>query len=473
MSLVQSLSYFKAEIALLIGAFVVLFMDFAVRDKKAIGITALVALGVSALFLRMPSEPLPLFNGFFMLDPLTHFFRITALAITAVGVLISLRYEDLPKPYLAEYYALLLFSGFGLILMAAANNLLMIFLAIESVSLVSYLLTGFLKSDKKSKEASLKYLLFGSVASGLMLYGMSILYGLSGSIELDLIRGRIANPAYSGFVFVAMMLVLGGIGFKISMAPFHLWAPDVYEGAPTPFTAFLTVGPKAAGFALLIRVLSTSFPDFFASWTQVILLLSVITMTLGNVIAIAQDNIKRLLAYSSIAQAGYILMGIAVFTDTGLQAVLLYLAAYAFTNLGAFAVVLAVTQDSGSDQLSSFAGLGKRSPMLAASMTIFLLSLAGIPPLAGFMGKFMVFAGTIQKGYIVLAVAAAINSAIAAFYYFKVVRQMYLVPAENEKPLAQPLSLSFALYLMLAGTIALGLVPMPLLSVLHSIIPLS
>jgi proton-translocating NADH-quinone oxidoreductase chain N len=349
----------------------------------------------------------------------------------------------------------------------------MIFLAIESVSLVSYLLTGFLKSDKKSKEASLKYLLFGSVASGLMLYGMSILYGLSGSIELDLIRGRIANPAYSGFVFVAMMLVLGGIGFKISMAPFHLWAPDVYEGAPTPFTAFLTVGPKAAGFALLIRVLSTSFPDFFASWTQVILLLSVITMTLGNVIAIAQDNIKRLLAYSSIAQAGYILMGIAVFTDTGLQAVLLYLAAYAFTNLGAFAVVLAVTQDSGSDQLSSFAGLGKRSPMLAASMTIFLLSLAGIPPLAGFMGKFMVFAGTIQKGYIVLAVAAAINSAIAAFYYFKVVRQMYLVPAENEKPLAQPLSLSFALYLMLAGTIALGLVPMPLLSVLHSIIPLS
>lgn len=473
MTLSQSLGYFIPELILLTGAFVVLFLDFAARDKRMLGMAALLAALLPLFFLRAPQQPLPLFHGSFMLDSLTHTFRWAALGITAAGILLSMSYSGIAKQYQAEYYCLLLFTGFGLILMAAANNLLMIFLAIESVSLVSYLLAGFLKKSPKSKEASLKYLLFGSFASGLMLYGMSLLYGLSGSLELDLIRAKITVSTMPWFVTVAILLILGGIGFKISMAPFHLWAPDVYEGAPTPFTAFLTVGPKAAGFVLLIRVLSSCFPDYFSSWTHVIFALSILTMTLGNVIAVAQDNIKRLLAYSSIAQAGYILMGIAVFSDTGLQAVLMYLAAYALTNLGAFAVVVAVTENEKDDHLTSFTGLSRRSPLLAACMTVFLLSLAGIPPLAGFVGKFLVFAGAIQKGYIALAVIAALNSAVAAFYYFKIVRLMYLVPSEPQPPLCQPYPLRLALAVTLAGVILLGLFPSPVLAFIQSLIPLS
>ena len=370
------------------------------------------------------------------------------------------------RPWLTASAALgLLLSAAGLILMASAVNLLMIQLAVEFVSLTSYLLVGFLKKDARAKEAAVKYLLFGSMASGIMLYGMSLVFGATGSLDLDVIQKTLANASpFLNLSLVSVLLFLLGLGFKISMAPFHMWAPDVYEAAPTPVTAFLTVGPKALGFALLIRILSTAFSWIEWKWSFLIMALSILTMTIGNVVAISQTNIKRLLAYSSIAQAGYILMGLAVFNQTGLTGILIYLLAYAFTNLGAFAVVIAVSNHFQNDDLASYAGLAKRSPFLAACLTLFFLSLAGIPPLGGFIGKFFVFSSAIEEGFITLAVAAALNSAVAAFYYFKVVRMMYLVPAASDEPVPSPAPLTLALCLMLAGVFAIGLAPAPFIA---------
>ena len=278
------------------------------------------------------------------------------------------------------------------------------------------------------------------------------------------------NNSFYIVSLVALLFFLAGLGFKISMAPFHMWAPDVYEAAPTPVTAFLTVGPKALGFAVLIRILATAFSWISWKWSGIIMLLSILTMTLGNVVAISQTNIKRLLAYSSIAQAGYILMGVAVFSEIGLTGVLIYLVAYTFTNLGAFIAVIIASNHFGDDAIQSYSGLGKRAPFLAASLTIFLLSLAGIPPLGGFIGKFYVFSGAIQSGFYSLAIAAALNSAVAAFYYFKIVRLMYLSPATHIDPIPHPFPLMLALGLMLAGTVLLGLMPARLISFVQSLL---
>ncbi len=464
MNALDSLKYFWPETWILIGAFSILFLDFGIKNKKILGILALLILGISAFSISRPQEIYPLFFGFFQVDTFTHFFRYAALGIVGVTLLASLAYKPLSTPYEGEYYTLFLFMAFGLILMAASTNLLMIFIAIEFVSILSYLLVGFLKKDTRSKEAAIKYLLFGSVASGVMLYGMSLIFGASGSLDLSVIQRQLADPQYYALTVVATLLILVGLGFKISMAPFHLWAPDVYEGAPTSVTAFLTVGPKALGFAVLIRVLFTAFPALINQWSPMIALLSILTMTIGNISAIAQNNIKRLLAYSSIAQAGYILMGIVASSNIGVTGVLIYLVAYAFTNLGAFIVVMILSNQLENDDLSSYAGLSQRSPFLALSLTIFLLSLAGIPPLAGFIGKFYVFASVIELGFVNLAIAAALNSAVAAFYYFKIVRLMYLVPATSNDPIAHPFALSLALFLMLAGTFAMGLIPVPFIS---------
>ncbi len=466
MNALESLKFFLPESFLLIGALVVLLANFFTLHKKALGVLSLLTLAATATLAitSSPTASQPLFFGFFLLSPFTHFFRLFALGVIAITILISFSYKPLPRQDEGEYYALFLLMAFGLILMASSTNLLMIFISIEFVSILSYLLVGFLKKDVRAKEAAVKYLLFGSVASGVMLYGMSILYGMAGSIELSEIQ-KAVNASTSWPIFVtAMLLVLVGLGFKISMAPFHMWAPDVYEAAPTPVTAFLTVGPKALGFALLLRVFDSMFLPLYWKWQLLLTVLSILTMTLGNVVAVAQTNIKRLLGYSSIAQAGYILMGLAVHNDTGLTGILVYLTAYALTNLGAFITVIAVSNALGNDEINSYAGLSRRSPLLAASLTLFLLSLAGIPPLAGFLGKFFVFASAIEGGFNVLAIAAALNSAVAAFYYFKVVRLMYLVPAATEEPVPSSPSLSIALGLTLAGVVLFGLFPSPLIA---------
>ena len=455
------------ELILLGTAFAVLLLDLVLPQKKFLGYFGLAGTLASLAFVRFPAEPLPLFFGFFILDPFSCFFKVAALGIIALTLLSSLGYR--PKegalPYFGEFNALLLFSGFGLILMGSSNNLLMIFLSIEFVSILSYLLVGFHKQNPRAKEAALKYLLFGSVSSGIMLFGMSLLFGLTGEIDLNLIQAGLASgEAPRALVLTSLLLVMAGLGFKISMAPFHMWAPDVYEGAPTPVTGFLTVGPKALGFSILLRVLQTTFFELQGDWGALLAVLSMLTMTIGNVIAISQTNIKRLLGYSSIAQAGYILMGLAASNEMGRAGILIYLAAYAFTNLGAFLCVIAASNSLGSDEIDSYAGLSERSPFLAASLVIFLLSLAGIPPLAGFVGKYYVFSSAIQGRLFTLAVVAALNSAVAAFYYFKVVRLMYLTAPANREPLPYSIPLIVVLLVTLAGTLALGIFPSPLIA---------
>jgi len=460
MDALTSLRYFVPELILLGTALGVLLLDLFVPQKKVLGVLAILGTVATLAFVRYPTEPLPLFFGFFLLDPFSFFFKVAALGIIAVSLAASLSYKSLP--YFGEYTALFLFLGLGLILMGSSNNLLMIFLSMEFVSILSYLLVGFLKKDSRAKEAALKYLLFGSVASGTMLYGMSILFGLTGAIDLNVIQAKLTTqPVSPALVLAALLLIMVGLGFKISMAPFHMWAPDVYEGAPTPVTAFLTVGPKALGFALLLRLLHTSFLELWDQWSYLLAVLSMFTMTIGNVIAISQTNVKRLLGFSSIAQAGYILMGLCVSSALGVTGVLVYLAAYALTNLGAFLCVIAVSNHFGSDEIDTYAGLAQKSPFLASSLTLFLLSLAGIPPLAGFIGKLYVFASAVEGRFFTLAVVAALNSAVAAYYYFKIVRLMYLVPAENPEPIARPLPLLIALILTLAGILVLGIFPSP------------
>jgi len=459
MNAIESLKYFIPELVLLGGAFAALTLDFFIKQKKLVGEFSLLVIVLALCLVKPPTQSLPLFFGFFHLDAFAHFFRYLALGAVGVTILISLSYAPLKKRYAGEFYGLFLFMAFALILVATANNLLMIFLAVEFVSMLSYLLVGFLKNDPKSKEAAIKYLLFGSVCSAVMLYGMSFLYGVSGSLDLSVIGNALFYAPFKPLAIMAVLFFFVGLGFKISMAPFHMWAPDVYEGAPTPVTAFLTVAPKALGFAVLARVLVTAFGHFTNVWSPVLVILSILTMTLGNITAISQSNIKRFLAYSSIAQAGYILMGLAVFSLLGRDAILIYLLAYLLTNLGAFTVVLFVGGETQSDSLDAYAGLSKRSPTAAAMFTVFLLSLAGLPPLAGFIGKYYVFAAAIQGNFIMLAVVAAINSAIAAYYYFRVIRLMYLTPATGPAFPAPSKSLTTALWILFLGVLALGVFP--------------
>jgi len=364
-----------------------------------------------------------------------------------------------------EFYALYLCIVLGLFLMVAARNLLLLYLSLELVSLVSFVLAGFATETRRSAEAALKYVVFGGAASGVMLYGMSWLYGVAGSLDLDAIARSLEATDARGAVFVGAMGVLVGFGYKVSAAPFHMWAPDVYEGAPTPVTAFLSVGPKAAGFAMMIRFFMRALgagadePPLDLPWAEVGGLLAALTMTVGNLTALGQNNVKRMLAYSSVAHAGYLLMGFCVFDDFGTQSVLFYLAVYCFMNLGAFLVVIAVAERVGSERIEAFRGLGRRAPVLAVSMAIFLFSLTGLPPLAGFVGKFYLFTALLQKGgpgYTLLAVVGGLNSVVSLFYYARVLRAMYLREPEGAPVEVRPLY-RLTLVGLVLPTIALGI----------------
>ncbi len=465
MNLIDSLSFIHSELFLTVALFAILILDFFVQQKKWLGwlgfLALLMAFRISPAF--YPHEGL--FFNYYQWDSFTFFFKTVAYFTIGLTILASLAYEKIPQKQQGELYVLLLAMALLLTIMGGATNLLMIFLAIESVSLTSYLLVGFQKFDKFSSEASLKYVLFGSVSSAIMLFGISLLFGATGTIELTQIGALLNQPigsAIQNIVLIGMMLLLVGVGFKISMVPFHMWAPDVYQGAPTPVTAFLTVAPKALGFAVMVRVLFLAFPYFVHKWAHLLTILSILTMSIGNVIAISQPDVKRILAYSSIAQAGYILVGLAVPSAFGLQAVLIYVIVYLFTNLGAFFTVLAIERNIGTNQLEGYNGLSVRSPLLAFALAIFLLSLAGIPPLAGFIGKIYIFSAAIKSNSIPIAIAIALNSAVAAYYYFKIVKAMYLTkPArEGGESFNNPISIKLVVCATLLGTFLIGLWPM-------------
>jgi len=414
---------------------------------------------------------LSLLGGMFRVDAFSIFFGVLVMMGTALAVLAAVSYTKDRTPYRSEFFALMVFVALAMTLLVGAGNLIMVFVAMETLSIGSYILVGYLREDKKSNEAAIKYFLYGAISSAIMLYGMSLLYGVSGSTDLAEISRFLAAGVPDGvrwIAFPATILMLAGFGFKVALVPFHQWSPDTYEGAPTPITAFLSVAPKAAGFAILLRVFLTALPVFQPDWAALLAGISMVTMTVGNLIAIRQTNIKRMLAYSSIAQAGYILIGVVCVTPdptnpfNGLNGVMIYLLAYLFTNLGAFMTVIAFEEATGSNAISDYAGLIRRSPWLAGTMLIFLLSLIGIPVTGGFIGKLFVFGAAIQVQFYLLAIVAIVNSAVSVYYYLNVVRYMFFTPAkEGASSVPVPANVGLVLGISFVMTVFIGVFPQP------------
>jgi len=413
------------------------------------------------------------FGGVMAVDGLALFFKIIAIVSTVIVALLSVDYFRGVQFHRGEYYALLVFAALAISSLAASTDLIMIYLSLEFLSITSYILAGYLKQEPKSNEAAVKYFLYGSVAAAVMIYGMSMLYGITGTTSILAIADALwANPAPYPLLFLPLLLVLVGFGFKIAMVPFHQWAPDTYEGAPTPITAFLSVGSKAAGIAVLVRVLATGITFSAFDWTPLIIFLSGATMTVGNLVAIPQLNIKRMLAYSSIAQVGYLLLGVAAmaYSPLALPAILLYVFIYLFMNLGAFAVVTMLSARLGSDEIRDYAGLIRRAPVAAVAMVFFLLSLVGVPPTAGFLGKFYLFSAAIQSGQPAifwLTVLAIANTVVSAYYYLNVVRQMFFTQARSAAPITSSRPLGFVIGLTLAMTLIVLLYAQPFIQMAH------
>ncbi len=403
------------------------------------------------------------FSGSVVQDNFSIFFKIIFLVAAGLAVLISGQYMEREDCNHGELYPIILFTTVGMMLMAAGTDLMTIFLGLELMSIPLYVLSGFNRNNIKSNEAGMKYFLLGAFSTGFLLYGMALVYGVTGTTRIAKIAA-FANqigPTGNTMLLIGMFLILTGFCFKIAAVPFHMWTPDVYEGAPTPMTGFMSAGPKAAGFAAMLRLLLVAFPVMKADWADLLWILAVLTMTVGNFTALRQDNIKRMLAYSSIAHAGYALVGFAAANATGTSGILFYMLSYAFMNIGAFAVIVLVgKKGEANGTVMDFAGLAQKRPLLAATMALFLFSLAGMPPTAGFIGKFYLFSGAIQEGYIWLAIIGVLNSAASVYYYLRVIVYMYFKPGEEEFDwitVSAPLAL--ALVVSAAGSLIPGIIP--------------
>lgn len=462
------------EIALTVAASIIIVADLFARNKVILPILALLGLAVSAgLSLALLGNQGPGFFTLLLIDQYALFFKLFFLGVAALIVLSSIGYARKFAHHQGEYYALLLASTSGMMLMASARELIAIYIALELTSIPLYILAGFLK-DAKSTEASLKYLLLGALSSAILLYGMALIFGATGTTDLGQIVQAVRNDGGTlrPLLLLGVIFIVAGFGFKISAVPFNMWAPDVYEGAPTPVTAFLSVGSKAAGFAVILRVFFTFGADFsgapvLINWPLIWAILAALSMVVGNLVALVQTNVKRMLAYSSIAQAGYMMIGIAT-PGIGSHAVLFFMLSYAFTNLGAFICIIAISQRINSDEISDFAGMIRRSPFLAIMLTYCLISLTGIPPTAGFFAKFYLFYGGVQGGLVPLVLIAVVASAISAFYYLKIVRAMLLSPAPADAPpvSASPAA-SLAIVLSVLGVLVLGVYPTLVLDALN------
>ncbi|MBN1944269.1 MAG: NADH-quinone oxidoreductase subunit N [Bradymonadales bacterium] len=483
MDLSSSLRAFAPELVLTATIFAVLVADLLMRsrtDRRRTGVLIALSLigagGALAWAASLLTRDLTAtFSGMLALDPFAQFFRLFFLLVALVALVMAALSDEISRSRLGEYLLLLLTVTLGLTLLSSSKNLLMMYLSLELVSIPSYVLAGFKQGDRRSSEAALKYVIYGGVASGLTLFGFSLLYGLAHTLDVAQVGHQLAalqyGPATLLALVVALVLSLAGFAYKVAGVPFHMWAPDVYEGAPTPFTAFLSVGPKAAGFAVLIRFLLTAFGDPAGAtvpWNLILAIMAALTMTVGNLTALVQNNLKRLLAFSSIAHAGYLLMAVAVGSWDAVRAVELYLVFYMLMNLGAFLCVQVVRDRVGSEQMAAYVDLRARSPLLALLLAVFLLSLIGLPPLAGFVGKFYLFAAVLQARsalYYVLALIGVLNSAIALYYYARVLRAMYLEksPADQLQPSFSLSPATTALLLLLAvPTLLLGIFWFPL-----------
>jgi NADH-quinone oxidoreductase subunit N len=457
------------EILLLILGMLVLIVEpfWKEEQRRNVGwLTAgglLAAMVISFLF-GQPGEPVTTLGGMVRFDWLGFFFKMLFMFAGAATALLFIDHEKVG--HRGEAYLLLLASLIGMNLMAASADLVMLYLAIETTSIPLYVLSGFMLGDAKSTEAGFKYLLFGAMTSTVMLYGFSLVFGFTGTTDMYELTGMLQSGGLSAMAaFGILALILVGLGFKVSIVPFHFWAPDVYEGAPTPVAGFLSTASKAAGFAVLVRLFFVAFPDLSVSWTMALAILAAITMTVGNLLALPQTNIKRLVAYSSVAHAGYTLIGVVALTQLGAASVVFYLAAYIATNLLAFGIIMAFARVTGLEDLKDYAGMSRRNPALALMMLAAFLSLAGMPPFAGFVAKVFVFAAGIQAGYVWLVIIGILNSIIGVYYYLNALKYVYLyrMPEQDEEnhpvPLTRPYAI--ALGMLVLGVILIGTVFAP------------
>ena len=449
-----------------ITAMVVLVVGLFIPREQggALGAIGLIGVGGGIVSeVALWGQNRPAFSGEIVADGFSVFFGVLALAIVALTIILSAEFVTREGFSAAEYYTLILFSGAGMLILVASRDLIVLLIGLEVLSMSLYVLAGFARERLTSEEAAIKYFLLGSFSLALLVYGSALMYGATGSTQFGAIAVALQKPglASNPILLIASALILVGFAFKLSFVPFHMWTPDVYEGAPTSITAFMAVGTKASVFAALLRLLTEAIPALHVEWSIVLWALAILTMILGNVAAIVQPNVKRMLAYSSVGQAGYMLVAVVASNDLGKSALMYYVAAYAVMNLGAFAViqVLSGRQDDNT-LLSSFDGLAARNPLLAAAMTVFMLSLAGIPPTAGFMAKLYVFNSAIQADYSELAIIGVLTSAIATFYYLKLIVAMYMRPTDDGAIAVRiPASLGLVLVVTVALTIQMGVLP--------------
>lgn len=453
----------------LFGIAILLADPFVAKTRKPTlrGLSVVAILTAAASTLNLIGESGTYFNGMIVVDNFGIFFRMVFLAIAVLVILSSFSYLERQNLRLSEYYALILFATVGMNMMVASSELIMIFLGLETLSVACYILLGIRRTEYKSNESALKYFLLGSFSSAFLLYGIALLYGAAKSTNIEVISQTLETSSVDlRLVSVAVGLLFVGLGFKVAVVPFHVWTPDVYEGAPTPITAFMSAGPKAAGFAVLLRVFLTALPTLQNRWSLLVWISALLTMTVGNVVALTQSNMKRMLAYSSIAHAGYILVGFASGTEDGLAAILFYTLTYALMNIGAFTVVALVGREGERTvSIDDYAGLGFQQPFLAASLSIFLLSLAGIPLTAGFAGKFFIFRAAIESRLLWLVIFGVLNSVLSVFYYLRVIVAMYMKDPSVEFTRVQvPASAGVVLGLAVFGIMQLGVYPGPLIS---------
>jgi NADH-quinone oxidoreductase subunit N len=457
------------EILILVLSVIILVVEPFWKEEKRRNVgwlTAgglLVAMIISLLFAR-PGAPETIFGGMLRFDWLGFFFKMLFMFAAAATALLLMDHEK--AGHRGEAYLLLLASVLGMDLMATSADLVMLYLAIETTSIPLYVLAGFIVADDRSTEAGLKYMLFGAMASAVMLYGFSLLFGFTGTTSTYKLAELFATGQISLLTILGVIfLLIVGLGFKVSIVPFHFWAPDVYEGSPTPVAGFLSTASKAAGFAVVIRLFFIAFPGFAPSWTMVFAVLAAVTMTVGNLLALPQTNIKRLLAYSSISHAGYALIGVVAFSPLGATSVVFYLAAYIATNLLAFGIVMAFSRATGLNDIKDYAGMSRRNPGLALMMLAAFLSLAGMPPFGGFVAKVFVFAAGVQSGYIWLVIVGILNSIIGVYYYLNVLKYVYLYRMPNEDEENHPILLTrpyaIALVVLVLGVILIGTVFAP------------
>ena len=455
-------------IALAVTGLVLLVLDILPPNdrKDHLALVGLAGVLVSlVLTLRLWGTDVRAFRGMVVLDGFALFFNLVIGYATGLVLLFSIDYVRRQSIETGEFYILVIFAAVGMMLMASAGDLIVVFLGLETMSISLYVLAGFFRNRVEAGEASMKYFLLGAFASGFFLYGIALIFGATGSTNLDKIANAMSGgAARDPMLVIGFGLLLVGFGFKISSVPFQLWAPDVYEGAPTSITAFIATGSKAAAFAALLRTLLTAFRPPQLDWTMLFWWLAVLSMTFGNVVAIAQQNLKRMIAYSSIAHVGYMLVGVVAGGTLGGSSVLFYMLIYTFTTAGALGVILLLERDGREAvTLDDFSGLASRQPLLALALTVFLLSLIGIPPTAGFVGKFYLFGAAVRAGYIWLAVIGVLNSALAAYYYLRVIVHMYMREPEGAPARMVPsVAGSFAVVVALWGVVQLGVLPAPL-----------